>query len=280
MSEAGWQPDPDGRHEYRYWDGTSWTDQVSDGGVVSNDPPGPPPVTEAVPTYAAAPVPEAAPEGRKAPVALLAVIGLVVVVLVAGLVLVLTGGDDGGGDEGDEVATTEDDEDDASDELTDDLSDDSTGDVSDQLTDDFSEDLTDDFTDDFSEDFTDDNGDVVTANALDEGDCVVDEATLTSAQVEAIDCGQPHVYELIGRFHVTGQEFPGDAELNAQGQERCTGQIFEDYVGIDYASSVTYVSPLNPTRETWEQADDRTVLCFAHTSDQTPTTGSVQGSGQ
>ena len=34
-----WHPDPSGRHEYRLWDGTSWTDQVSDGGVVATDPP-------------------------------------------------------------------------------------------------------------------------------------------------------------------------------------------------------------------------------------------------
>lgn len=35
---AGWQPDPRGRHEYRYWDGTQWTDHVSDHGEVSEDP--------------------------------------------------------------------------------------------------------------------------------------------------------------------------------------------------------------------------------------------------
>jgi hypothetical protein len=36
----GWQPDPTGRHEYRYWDGTKWSDDVSDGGVTANDPVG------------------------------------------------------------------------------------------------------------------------------------------------------------------------------------------------------------------------------------------------
>jgi len=35
---AGWQPDPRGRHEYRYWDGTQWTDHVSNQGQVSSDP--------------------------------------------------------------------------------------------------------------------------------------------------------------------------------------------------------------------------------------------------
>jgi hypothetical protein len=35
---AGWQRDPTARHEYRYWDGSRWTDDVSDRGVTSNDP--------------------------------------------------------------------------------------------------------------------------------------------------------------------------------------------------------------------------------------------------
>ena len=34
----GWNPDPSGRHEYRYWDGSTWTDDVSDNGVTSADP--------------------------------------------------------------------------------------------------------------------------------------------------------------------------------------------------------------------------------------------------
>jgi hypothetical protein len=41
---ARWAPDPLGRHQYRYWDGSQWTDHVSDDGVVQSDPPvvGPP----------------------------------------------------------------------------------------------------------------------------------------------------------------------------------------------------------------------------------------------
>lgn len=37
MNAPGWQPDPTARHEYRYWDGSQWTDDVSDGGVTSVD---------------------------------------------------------------------------------------------------------------------------------------------------------------------------------------------------------------------------------------------------
>ena len=36
--DPGWLPDPAGRHQYRYWDGAGWTDNVADGGVASTDP--------------------------------------------------------------------------------------------------------------------------------------------------------------------------------------------------------------------------------------------------
>jgi hypothetical protein len=34
-----WYPDPSQRHELRYWDGQTWTPNVSDQGVVGIDPP-------------------------------------------------------------------------------------------------------------------------------------------------------------------------------------------------------------------------------------------------
>jgi Protein of unknown function (DUF2510) len=34
---AAWHPDPSGRHQYRWWDGSAWTQSVSDNGVVTQD---------------------------------------------------------------------------------------------------------------------------------------------------------------------------------------------------------------------------------------------------
>ena len=34
---AAWFPDPTGRNEQRYWDGTVWTNHVARGGVQSTD---------------------------------------------------------------------------------------------------------------------------------------------------------------------------------------------------------------------------------------------------
>jgi uncharacterized RDD family membrane protein YckC len=49
---ARWAPDPLARHEYRYWDGTQWTEHVSDAGTVGIDPPvaGPAPTPANTPT--------------------------------------------------------------------------------------------------------------------------------------------------------------------------------------------------------------------------------------
>lgn len=36
-SQPGWHPDPVRRFEFRYWDGASWTDHVSSGGIAEVD---------------------------------------------------------------------------------------------------------------------------------------------------------------------------------------------------------------------------------------------------
>lgn len=42
MTAPAWHPDPTGRHELRYWDGSQWTEHVSDRGVQSVSPLAPP----------------------------------------------------------------------------------------------------------------------------------------------------------------------------------------------------------------------------------------------
>jgi uncharacterized RDD family membrane protein YckC len=66
-----WHPDPTGRHQYRWWDGQQWTDQVADHGVIGVDPvlaPGPTaaagtPVAPTAPWTASGPPVAAAPAG-------------------------------------------------------------------------------------------------------------------------------------------------------------------------------------------------------------------------
>jgi len=127
MSEPGWQPDPTGRHEYRYWDGARFTDDVADGGATAVDPmtpsPEPPPTAVQPPVPPAPPVPAAVPPAAAPPAAvppppsyddlddgpsgrstlLLAVLALLVVGLTAAIIVVVL--NTGGSGDDDDAAT-------------------------------------------------------------------------------------------------------------------------------------------------------------------------------
>jgi hypothetical protein len=119
------------------------------------------------------------------------------------------------------------------------------------------------------------------ANDLEVGDCVEDAADLNETSLVAIDCDDDHTLELIGRFEVEGDEYPGEDELRAQGDERCTGQLFEDYVGAPYdPEGDVLVTAVLPSADSWEDADDRTILCFAHAPDLAETDQSVEDSAE
>jgi hypothetical protein len=136
---AAWEPDPSGRHEYRYWDGTSWTDDVADQGVTSVDPVGaagpgadPTAVLDATRPYAApgagygaaAPPGYGPPPGGQQPAygtfaspsgpprrsgpstGLLVGLAALAIAVIVGLVVVATGGDDGDDTATDDTSTS------------------------------------------------------------------------------------------------------------------------------------------------------------------------------
>lgn len=68
LTPGSWQPDPFGRFAQRYWDGTSWTENVSDAsGAQTTDPP----VASATQSVAAS-----SPSGSALPVPALVVVGV------------------------------------------------------------------------------------------------------------------------------------------------------------------------------------------------------------
>lgn len=80
---AGWLPDPTGRFEVRYWDGTNWTEHVGQGGVQGTDPiPPARPPSAAVPPTGPGPNPFFT-RRNPVPLWLLGVAGILLVVLLA-----------------------------------------------------------------------------------------------------------------------------------------------------------------------------------------------------
>src|SRR3712207_9439468 len=58
MVDASWLPDPSGSHELRYWNGSAWTEHVSDQGTTGVDAP-----TRELPLPGQAPPPPPPPPG-------------------------------------------------------------------------------------------------------------------------------------------------------------------------------------------------------------------------
>jgi acyl-CoA hydrolase len=70
--------------------------------------------------------------------------------------------------------------------------------------------------------------------------------------------------------------YPGTDVLTTFAQGVCA-QRYAGYVGVDYLDSSLFFTYLLPSARSWEQADDRNVICFVTTTGATLTT-SVKGS--
>jgi hypothetical protein len=285
----GWNPDPSGRHEYRYWDGSNWTDDVSDNGVTSIDPvaaaggPGYP--TDQAPTAPFEPT-QAYGQGPAAP-------GYEQPGAPGGAYPPGGGGyppgpggpggpggydpyGTGGGlppatppKSGPPVGlliglgvvavavvvaivlllTGGDDDNTATEDTTTTTQDDTT-----ETTEAPEEETT-------TTTAADPDGETQDVFALGVGDCATDSSLEGEVQeVTIIDCGQPHATEVFHSYLIPDGELPDDAGIQTIVEEQCL-PAFESFVGLGYYDSVLEVTFLSPTPDSWD-AGDRELLCL------------------
>lgn len=67
--------------------------------------------------------------------------------------------------------------------------------------------------------------------------------------------------------------------MQARGRAGCV-ERFEAAVGAAYDGSELEVYPITPTRSTWDEQDDREIVCAAYQREFEKLTGSVRGSGR
>ena len=120
----------------------------------------------------------------------------------------------------------------------------------------------------------------VSANSLEVGDCTNDDFTGAVGEVDTVDCADSHTAEVFAVFDVDGDDFPGTADIQSQAAEGCNCDRFSEYVGTPYEESEIYTTFLVPTEETWNEADDRTIICLAVTQDGSASEGSVEGANR
>lgn len=111
------------------------------------------------------------------------------------------------------------------------------------------------------------------------GDCLDSSAISSEQMIDAptVSCGGSHDLEIFASTQMEGAEFPGPDEAGTFARDWCHSQ-FEAFVGIPYESSQLTVSWIHPSRSSWEQREDRTVLCILGSPESV--TGSLKGSGR
>lgn len=114
------------------------------------------------------------------------------------------------------------------------------------------------------------------------GDCF----SASGDQVETVtvvDCEDPHIYEVFAVFDHeadAGEVYPGDDAILEYADAGCQ-PLFEDYVRIDYQTSIYWITSVTPSQATWDEGDDREIVCALTLGEEgTETTGSAEGSGE
>lgn len=132
----------------------------------------------------------------------------------------------------------------------------------------------------------DDSGDItetedVNPNSLQAGDCFNDPDPGSPTQVtalEAVPCDEEHNNEVFHVFQLDDGDFPGADEVKQLGLDGCEPEL-EGYVGATAEDAGLAIVPVTPTEQSWNDKDDRTVLCALYKADGSKLTGSLEGSG-
>jgi len=98
-------------------------------------------------------------------------------------------------------------------------------------------------------------------------------------QLPIIGCDVPHTHEIYATIEYDEKSvYPGVEELGTFAEVKCL-QAFEPFVGTSaFDSSLSY-SWLVPTLGSWNDEDDREVLCVLMARDGAPIVGSVHATG-
>ncbi|MET0577193.1 MAG: hypothetical protein ABW122_00935, partial [Ilumatobacteraceae bacterium] len=98
-------------------------------------------------------------------------------------------------------------------------------------------------------------------------------------KLPVIACEESHTHEIYATVEYDEKSvYPGVEELGAFAEVACLEE-FEPFVGTSPVDSTLSYSWLVPTLGSWNDEDDREVLCVLQNRDGAPLVGSVQSSG-
>ena len=113
------------------------------------------------------------------------------------------------------------------------------------------------------------------------GQCFNDPAGLEASDVDVVPCEDPHhneVYAVVSLDEWADFPFPGTSRMDEIAEAECL-ERFDAFVGLPYPDSILDIYFLRPSRESWEELDDREIVCALYHLEETFMEGSMEGSG-
>lgn len=95
--------------------------------------------------------------------------------------------------------------------------------------------------------------------ALKVGDCTMEAASGLLEDIDVVPCAELHDQEVYHEITMEDGDFSEEAINTAT--EECIGDAYTSFVGVDYNDSELVVTTIAPTKDTWEQLNDRVIQC-------------------
>lgn len=87
------------------------------------------------------------------------------------------------------------------------------------------------------------------------------------SQWTVVDCNEPHSGEFYAeRSLLDEREYPGTEAVQSQADTLCT-EAFASYIGVPFEESIYGLYYAYPSESSWEQQDDRSVVCSITSND-------------
>ena len=120
------------------------------------------------------------------------------------------------------------------------------------------------------------------AFSLEVGECLDEPRGGEFSDVDKVSCDEPHELEVFALVeYPAGNDapFPGTARIEEVAFALCFAS-FEDYVDRPYADSVLDILTFNPTRDSWDDIDDREIVCLLYDLESQYMDESMKDSGR
>lgn len=98
---------------------------------------------------------------------------------------------------------------------------------------------------------------------IEEGDCLGPFPEGLVNEIDIYPCDEPHEQQVLSITQIESEGFPDEETVRDQAADDCL-PVFEEFVGLAFEESELEIDFLSPSEESWEEEDDRDLVCTVY----------------